>query len=229
MGLIVGTMLALSFGFFLTVNGRLAIWRSAPTDTTVVAPVPSAPVVNPKAADIVAPPAITKAYHVIGGGPISVIEYADYACPFSREFHRTMQEIMANNQGKVRWVFRHFPLTSIHPDAESAAEAAECAGDQGKFWEMSDIIFTHQDEGLTLAKLNDYAELSGVKNLKIWNTCVTTKAHADRIQADAQDAEAIGAEGTPYSIVMNDKVISQEVPGALPFSNIQAIIDALSK
>ena len=229
MGLVVGAMAILSLGFVLTASGALSFSRAArPIPAAPSAPTPPAAPSAP-AAPTGTPSPVTKADHVRGTGPVTVIEYADYECPFCREFHQTMQQIMTANAGKVRWVFRHFPLTSIHPDAEPAAEAAECAGDQGKFWEMTDAIYANQSAGLSLAQLKTYASQSGVKDLNAWNTCVTTKAHLDLIQSEAQEATSIGAEGTPYSVVLNAKGNSQEIPGALPVSNVQAIIDALSK
>ncbi|PJA46789.1 hypothetical protein CO172_03565, partial [Candidatus Uhrbacteria bacterium CG_4_9_14_3_um_filter_36_7] len=74
------------------------------------------------------------------------IEYSDFECPFCSRFHTTMQQVMEDYKGKVQWVYRHFPLTSLHSQAKSAAMASECAAEQGKFWEYSDELFKNSDK-----------------------------------------------------------------------------------
>ena len=80
---------------------------------------------------------------------ITIVEYSDFQCPYCLRFHETMKQIITNYSDDVRWVYRHFPLDSIHPVARKASEASECANDQGKFWEYTDEVFVNQS-GLSL-------------------------------------------------------------------------------
>lgn len=92
---------------------------------------------------------VTDADHIRGSSdaPITIIEYSDFQCPFCIRFHPTMLQVMAEYEGRVRWVYRHLPLTAIHPEAEPAALAAECAGELGgndAFWQFADGLFANQ-------------------------------------------------------------------------------------
>jgi len=82
--------------------------------------------------------------HITGtaNASITIIEYSDFQCPFCKRFYPTTQQVLKDYQGKVRLVYRHFPLTQIHPYAQAMAEASECAAEQGKFWEYVDALFT---------------------------------------------------------------------------------------
>lgn len=86
--------------------------------------------------------AVSDEDHILGAknATITIVEYSDLECPFCRRFHPTMQQVLKEYDGKVRWVYRHFPLTQIHPSAQAMALASECAAEQGKFWEMIDEI-----------------------------------------------------------------------------------------
>lgn len=83
---------------------------------------------------------------------ISLIEYSDFECPFCKQFHATMQQVMANNEKNVKWVYRHFPLDSLHQQARTEANMAECAHEQGKFWEFTDSVFkvTPSSDGMDI-------------------------------------------------------------------------------
>jgi len=83
---------------------------------------------------------------------ISLIEYSDFECPFCKRFHATMQQVMAANGDNVRWVYRHFPLDSLHQKARTEALASECAGEQGKFWEFTNSVFevTPSNDGMDI-------------------------------------------------------------------------------
>ena len=81
-----------------------------------------------------------------GSGTVTLLEYSDFQCPFCARAKPTVDQIMQEYQGKVLLVYKHFPLKQIHPLAQKAAEAAECARDQGKFWEMHDKLFDKQAE-----------------------------------------------------------------------------------
>ncbi len=81
--------------------------------------------------------------HIRGkiNAPVTIVEYSDFSCPFCKQFHPSLVRALSEYDGKVRWVYRHFPLINIHPHALSQAKAAECAGEQGKFWEYADALF----------------------------------------------------------------------------------------
>lgn len=164
--------------------------------------------------------------------PVTIIEYSDFQCPFCSRFHPTLVQIMKDYAGKVRWVYRHFPLTSIHPYAEKAAEASECANEQGKFWELADVFFSTQDTwaqsaaGLDAATLENLAKQAGVKDLNKFNTCAASGKYAALVQADEKTGEAAGVTGTPGSIIIGKGGSKQLVPGALPIDAVKQMIDS---
>jgi protein-disulfide isomerase len=86
--------------------------------------------------------------HVLGPdtAPVTLVEYGDYECPFCGAAHPVVQDLLRLREGTIRYVYRHFPLSNVHPHAELAAETAEAAGARGRFWAMHDWLFTHQDE-----------------------------------------------------------------------------------
>jgi len=160
---------------------------------------------------------------------ITLIEYSDYQCPFCSRFHPTLVQLMNEYKGKVRWVFRHFPLSSIHPDAQKAAEAAECASEQGKFWEMTDKMFEKQAAGLSVAQLGPLAQEAGVKDIKKFNDCVSSGRMAARVASDLASGEAAGVTGTPGSIVLGPNGEKELIPGALPYESVKQLVDSMLK
>jgi protein-disulfide isomerase len=163
--------------------------------------------------------------HVLGEGKVTLIEYGDYECPFCRQFHPTVKALMEKNKGQLRWVFRHLPIPEVHPQAEALALAAECAADQGRFWQMTDVIYA--DEQPDAAKAPDYAKQAGVKDAAKFATCLDDAAGLGRVANDANNAIAIGAEGTPFTILMDGKGHMQALPGAIPEEAMQSVIDTL--
>jgi Thioredoxin len=107
------------------------------------------------------PPPVRASDHVRGdsNAPVTVIEYADFQCPYCQQMHAALQT--AVQEGRIRWVYRHFPLSSIHPLAFKEAEAAECAGAQGKFWEYADALFATQARLGFIARPRPGARLFG--------------------------------------------------------------------
>lgn len=161
---------------------------------------------------------------------VTVIEFSDYQCPFCRSFWRnTLNQIKEQyiDAGKsVKFVYRDFPLSSIHSMAQKYAEAAECAEDQGKFWEMHDKIFEEQDK-LGQGTIGAY----GVNDIKRWagelglngaefNQCLDSGKYSEEVNQDFKDGTLSGANGTP-TIFINGRV----VVGAQPFENFKALID----
>jgi len=176
---------------------------------------------------------VTKADHIRGdlAAPITLLEYSDFQCPFCARFHPTLQQVVKDYGGKVSWVYRYFPLNSIHPDAQKAAEAGECAAEQGKFWEMADKMFEmQQTSGVGLAQLPIYAQQVGVKDIKKFNDCVSSGKYAGLVAAEEKTGEDAGVTGTPGTIIINNKTgAKQLIPGALPIDSVKQMIDAMMK
>ena len=174
---------------------------------------------------------VTDQDHIRGdkNAAITLVEYSDFQCPFCSRFHPTLLQMMNEYKGKVRWVYRHFPLSSIHPDAQKAAEAAECASEQGKFWEMADKMFEKQALGVDVAKLAGYAQEAGVKDIKKFNDCVSSGRMAPRVASDLASGEAAGVTGTPGSIVLGPNGEKELIPGALPYESVKQILDSMLK
>src|SRR3989344_4508365 len=123
--------------------------------------------------------------------PVTVIEFSDFQCPFCARFREeTFYQIKTNyiDTGKVKFVYRDFPLSSIHPMAEKGAEAAECANEQGKFWEYHDVLFDKQDEWTTVGvtKLKDYAKELSLDTDK-FNKCLDDAKYASEVSKDFND------------------------------------------
>lgn len=160
--------------------------------------------------------------HVRGNfaAPITIIEFSDFQCPFCKRFHPVAKRILEEYPDQVRWVYRHFPLDSIHPYARAAAEASECAAEQGAFWEFADGLFENQD------RLGDklYQELAQNLGLNMdqFDQCVSSAKYKKKVQAQYQDGLRVGVTGTPNGFV-ND----QPLLGALPYEQLKSMIDKL--
>ncbi|MBW3011204.1 thioredoxin domain-containing protein [Candidatus Woesearchaeota archaeon] len=144
--------------------------------------------------------------------PITMVVFSDYQCPFcSRHELETMPNIIKNyvDTGKVKYVFRDLPL-SFHPFAQKAAEASECAAEQGKFWEYNHILFQN-NQALDIPNLKKYAADLGL-NTEQFDECLDTGKYEEEVLKDAEDAGANGISGTPASLV-NGELIS----GAQPY------------
>jgi protein-disulfide isomerase len=134
--------------------------------------------------------------HVRGpdGAPTTLLEYGDYQCPFCGRAYGPVEALMAERPDTVRFVFRHFPLTDVHPYAELAAELAEAAGERGQFWRAHEWLFTHQHQidPQNLRDLADVIDTTGgvARDLDVG-------AHADRIHHDFISGVRSGVNGTP--------------------------------
>ena len=130
------------------------------------------------------------------GAPVTIIEFSDYQCPFCKRAEPTVREIAKRYPEQVRLVFRHFPLDNIHPEARSAAEAATCAEDQGKFWEFHELLFdelSEPREGRSCASSPGQAKL----DLAAFDACVAERRHRARVDADVAAGREAGVSGTP--------------------------------
>ncbi|MEU4677758.1 Na+/H+ antiporter NhaA [Micromonospora sp. NPDC023737] len=126
--------------------------------------------------------------------PVTVVEYGDFECPYCGQAEPVVRELLAEFTN-IRYVWRHLPLTEVHPHAQLAAEAAEAAGEQGAFWEMHDLIFEHQN-ALRNADLLHYADQLGL-DLVRFREYLTERRGADRISEDVDSADLSGVSGTP--------------------------------
>jgi Na+/H+ antiporter NhaA len=135
--------------------------------------------------------------HVRGSvtAPVTLVEYADFECPYCGQAEPTIRELLSACDDELRYVFRHLPLTDVHPHAPLAAEAAEAAGAQGAFWEMHDLLFENQ-ERLTPTDLRRYAEQLGL-DVERFSDDLRHRRHLPRVSADVASADASGVSGTP--------------------------------
>ena len=181
------------------------------------------PVANEPTKTSVTPvPAVTSDDHVKGSenARVTLIEYSDFECPYCLNHKATIDKIVQNYGDQVRVVFRHYPL-SFHANAEKAAEASECAAEQGKFWEMHDKIFAANEAGtMSVDKWKAEAKSLGL-NTKKFNECLDSGKYADEISAEEQAGLAAGVEGTPATFV-NGELVS----GAIPYEQFKSIIDS---
>jgi Na+/H+ antiporter NhaA/predicted DsbA family dithiol-disulfide isomerase len=130
--------------------------------------------------------------------PVTLVEYGDFECPFCGRAEPVVRELLADF-GDVRYVWRHLPLSDVHPNAELAAEAAEAAAAQGKFWEMHDLLLEHQDE-LRVLHLRRYAEQLGLDVERLVEE-MRRGVHAARVEEDVDSADLSGVTGTPTFFV----------------------------
>ncbi len=157
---------------------------------------------------------------------VTIVEFTDYQCPFcQRHSLQTLPQIKKEyvDTGKVKYVLKNFPLTQIHPHAISAAEAAECAGEQGKYWEMHEKLFSEQKQWAgsndASAVFKSFAKELGLDE-KAFDECMTSERYKDKIMADQKEGIAAGVTGTP-AFFINGQFIS----GAQPFQVFQQMIE----
>jgi protein-disulfide isomerase len=153
--------------------------------------------------------------------PITIIEFSDYECPFCARFYlNTLPRLKSEyiDTGKVKLIYRDFPLSSIHPNAQKAAEAAECAEEQGKYYEMHDKIFENQ-QAITTTDLKKYANEIGL-DTNTFNVCLDSGEMAGEVQKDFQDGQLAGVRGTPTFFINGKPLV-----GAQPFEAFQQIIE----
>ena len=135
--------------------------------------------------------------------PVTLVEYGDYECPYCGAAHPIVQEIQRNLSPSRRFVFRNFPLAQIHPHAKRAAEAAEAAGAQGKFWEMHDLLFENQD-ALADADLVRYAAQLHLDG-KRFEKELSSGVYTDRVHRDFRSGVRSGVNGTPTFFINGER------------------------
>ena len=186
-------------------------------------PQPSAPVSDKVTMDV------APGWNVLGrdDAPVTIVEFADYQCPFCRKFHaETFAELKKSyiDTGKVRYISRDLPL-EFHPNAPSAALAVRCAGEQRKFWEMRELMVQNA------ADLNPDSILKYGEDAKLdmpkFRLCLNDRKYSSAIQKDITDAGALGIRGTPSFVVgrtAKDKIDGVRIVGAAPYSEFDTAI-----
>jgi protein-disulfide isomerase len=173
--------------------------------------------------------------HIYGNpnAPISLIEYSDYECPFCKNFHQTAKQLVKAYDGKVNWVYRHFPLKFHNPGAQKEAEASECVyelGGNNAFWRYTDAVYERtksNGNGFPLIQLVPLAIELGLDE-KQFAQCYESGRYAIRVKEDLDEASKIGITGTPANILLNNQsgqVVS--IMGAQPFEAFKAEIEKL--
>ena len=149
--------------------------------------------------------------------PITIIEYSDYQCPFCARVNPTLDQVRKVYGDKVRIVFKDFPLPN-HPEAPKASEAAHCAGEQGKYWELHDRMFANQ-QALQVPMLKQYATALGL-DMEAFNQCLDSGKHSSRVAENIKSGEALGVASTPTLYINGRPVV-----GAQPFDFFKTVID----
>jgi len=153
-------------------------------------------------------------YTEIGDGPhlkgspeasVSLVEFSDFQCPACSLAFITVNNITEKYGDKIRFEYKNFPLISIHRYAYKAAEAAECAADQGKFWEMYDLLF-HNQANLTYSDLTNYASQIDGLDASLWQNCLDSGVKKKRVDEDILEGNSNGYNSTPTFILNSQKV-----------------------
>jgi len=189
----------------------------APTSAPTIVPGPSTDKVHMK---------IAAGWHWMGrdDAPVTIVEFTDYQCPFCRKYHtETFAQLKKNyiDTGKVRFVSRDLPL-SFHANAEKAAEAAWCAGEQNKYWELRDTMITNSSD-LSPDAILKYAQTNAL-DIASFKACEDADKYKAEIQKGAADASALGINGTPSFVIGKtaaDALDGDRVVGALPVSTFE--------
>lgn len=230
MGILLGISLASLAAFVMTYS----LLRTAVTDGTTTAAantntakVAGATVNSNTNTAVAAQPTPTKVDitvtaddHVKGdkNAKVTLVEYSDFQCPYCGAVNPTLEKVLTDYKGKVKLVFRHYPL-SFHENAQKSAEASECASAQGKFWEMHDKMFANQTS-LTVDNLKTYAKDLGLDTTK-FNKCLDDGTYAQKVKDSLAAGTNLGVQGTPATFV-NGTLVS----GAQPYESFKSAVDA---
>ena len=151
--------------------------------------------------------------------PVTIVEFTDFQCPYCKTATATVKQLLKKYPGKVRWVFRDFPIPRLHPEAPKAHEAARCAGEQGKFWEYHDLLFDRSPRQAP-DDLKQYAN-----DLKLdtaaFDQCLDSGKHATEVNSDVQEGVRLRVEGTPTFFINGRRLAGSE-----PLTTFQKIIDS---
>lgn len=178
------------------------------------------PKVKPPSQDTVKAHLVRPYTHFYGNpnARVTVVEFGDFKCPACREAEVTAQKIRKHFGNRIRFAFREFPLIEIHAQSEKAAEAAECAAQQGKFWQAVDMFYKHQED-LSPAALNRYAGEMGLDSRK-FVACLQKGKMASRVAQDIRDGQALGVHATPTFFIDGHVIV-----GPIQYNQFKALID----
>jgi protein-disulfide isomerase len=149
---------------------------------------------------------LSRVDHVLGPehAPVTIVEYGDFECPHCKQAAGAMKLLLARFEQRVRFGFRHFPLEEVHPLALRAAEVAECAGAQGKFWQMHDLLFEKQ-QSLELSQLRDYAQSLDL-DMARFTAELDDEVYLQRVREHQQSGRASGVRATP-GFFLNGRIL----------------------
>jgi protein-disulfide isomerase len=171
------------------------------------------------------PPALRAEVSIAGApirgderAPVTIVKFEDYHCPFCKTVQPTFKELLKKYDGRIRLVHKDLPLDDLHPQARQAAEAARCAGEQGKFWEYHDVLYANAPKAST-ADLKTYAEQLGL-TVESFEDCFSKGKYKAAVQKDYAEAANLGLTGTPAFFING-----RELSGAQPIEAFAAIID----
>ena len=136
-------------------------------------------------------------------GAVEIVEFSDFECPFCKRVAPVLNQVVSKYPGQVKLAWKHFPLPS-HPAARPSAEAAECANDQGRFWQYHDLLFRNQEQ-LTTKDLKQYAGDIGL-DLTIFSRCFDAATHRDKVMSDMQEGRGYGVSATP-TVFINGRMV----------------------
>lgn len=231
-GIVAGIMTLCTIGFFILLGivlngGGIGSGGTGSAVAAQPSAQPSAVAAAPQPKDI-SVEVDEKNDHILGdkNAKVTIVEFSDAECPYCAQFHPTMKQIMSDYAGDVRWVFRHFPLESIHPTARKLANATECASNQGKFWEFNDALYARQGQFKTDDAIVALAGELGLNTSK-FSSCLSSNQFDSVVQKHLQQATAAGCTGTPCSIVIDEDGNTTPINGAFPINQVKAIIDPL--
>ncbi len=151
--------------------------------------------------------------------PVTIVEFSDFQCPYCKRSAITMKDLLAKYKGQIKLAFRDFPMRTLHPQAQMAAEAGRCAEEQGKFWEYHDALFATDQSKLNEASLIAAAQSIGLDE-KAFTSCLASGRFKAQVEKDVQDGTRAGVSGTP-GFFINGEFVS----GAQPESDFVRIID----
>lgn len=174
---------------------------------------------------------VTSNDHILGNpaAPVMIVEYSDFDCTYCKDFHETLHQIIADvgAGGQVAWVFREFPLTEIHPNALLHARAAECAAKvagNDTFWKFATVLFANQPADPT--NYGTLAKAAGISGDAFAACYADAAVSVDaRIMADRENALAVGARGTPYSLILVTGAAPVVMDGAYPYSAVKQLVE----
>lgn len=230
-GIALCTSLALIFVVSNIASGK-GLSFGGSKDTTAAAPSPSAPSPSAPTQPVAAAPVKPvdeKTDHIRGAknAKVTLIEYSDFQCPFCSRHFTTLEQALKEYPNDVRLVYRHFPLNSLHPDAQKLAEASECAAEMGgndAFWKYHDRVFQEMgSQTYTNARIIGIGKDIGLNEAK-FKTCVDSGKYAGKVSQQLDEGSQAGVQGTPGTFV-NGKLVE----GAVPYAAFKSEIDAALK